>query len=308
MKKTKKDLLASFMKRNKEAREKMAINAGFDNASKFKAHLLRGIKREEGKVSKEEESIKEIETSVDLGSESLEVQSKLDMVIAFDTTGSMRSYIEDVRKRAVEIATNLFKNTTDLRISVVAFGDYCDIEIRGEDKFGKAYQVLPLTNNVKDIVKFIQSARNTGGGDSDEFYELVIQKVTNETQWRADAKKAVLLIGDAEPHKVGYSCRHFVQNSQIDWKVEANKSADLGIQWDTFTIHSSTAHFYKKLSEITGGVSLPFSSAENTSDVIEGLAYKRAGSTSAYSSKVATATASGDIELIGTFKTISTLD
>jgi len=140
MKKTKKDLLVSFMRRNKEAREKMAINAGFDNAAKFKAHLLRGIKKEEGEVTKEEKAIDEIETPVDSGSDALigeEVQSKLDMVIAFDTTGSMSSYINDVKARAVEITTNLFKNTTDLRISIVAFGDYVDKP--NINTLGKAY-------------------------------------------------------------------------------------------------------------------------------------------------------------------------
>ena len=51
---------------------------------------------------------------------------KLDMVIAFDTTGSMAQYIEDVRKQVAEMIPRLFKDNEDLRLGIVAFGDYCD--------------------------------------------------------------------------------------------------------------------------------------------------------------------------------------
>ena len=302
--KTKKDLLASFMRRNKEAREKMALNAGFDSASSFKAHLLRGMKRDESKVEEVIDEIEKPSTTKELSSEETP-QHKLDMVIAFDTTGSMASYIGAVRKRVEEVAENLFKNTTDLRISVVAFGDYCDMA--NANIFGKAYQCLPLSTSANEVINFIKGAENTYGGDGDEFYELVIKRITEETEWRADAKKSVLLIGDAGPHEVGYSYGYIISKAQIDWKIEAEKSADLGIQWDTFRIHSHT-QWYQELSKITGGVSLPFSSAENTSDVVEGLAYKRAGATAAYSTMAMQAEESGDSELIGTFKSISTLD
>ena len=51
----------------------------------------------------------------------------LDMVIAFDTTGSMASYIGAVRKEVSELVPRLFKSNPNLRIGVVAFGDYCDM-------------------------------------------------------------------------------------------------------------------------------------------------------------------------------------
>lgn len=43
------------------------------------------------------------------------------------------------------------------------------------------------------------SVENTYGGDSDEFYELVIKKIVEETNWREGSIKAVLLIADASP-------------------------------------------------------------------------------------------------------------
>ena len=66
------------------------------------------------------------------------------------------------------------------------------------------------------IIKFINEAQDTSGGDGDEFYELVIKKITEETEWREGSTKAVLLIADAAPHKVGYSYKGIISNAQID--------------------------------------------------------------------------------------------
>lgn len=198
---------------------------------------------------------------------------KLDIVIAFDTTGSMSSYIDDVKKHVTELVPKLLDANPDMRIGVVAFGDYCDMPQKGV--FGKAYQVLPLTDNRDKIINFVRNAENTGGGDSDEFYELVIKKITEETDWRKDATKSVLLIADAEPHAVGYSYSNRVEKSQIDWEVEARKSADLGIKWDTMQIRSLA--WLVKLSEMTNGVSVPFSKSENTTHLVEAASLARGG-------------------------------
>ncbi len=70
---------------------------------------------------------------------------KLDMIIAFDTTGSMASYIGAVRKEVAELIPRLFKENEDLRLGIVAFGDYCDMQSATE--FGDAYQCMPLITN-----------------------------------------------------------------------------------------------------------------------------------------------------------------
>lgn len=198
---------------------------------------------------------------------------KLDLVIAFDTTGSMSSYIGDVKKHVTTLVPKLLDTNPDIRIGVVAFGDYCDME--GKDAFGAAYQVLPLTNNKGKIINFVRNAKNTSGGDGDEFYELVIKKITEETDWREDATKSVLLIADAYPHPVGYSYRGIVKESQIDWEVEARKSADQGIKWDTMKIGSQA--WLVQLSEMTNGVSVPFSESKNTTHLVEAAALARGG-------------------------------
>lgn len=198
---------------------------------------------------------------------------KLDMVIAFDTTGSMRSYIDAVKEHVKELIPKLFKQNPNLRIGIVAFGDYCDMP--SKDKFGKAYQVWPLTDDENGLIRFITQAQNTSGGDGDEFYELVIKKIVEETNWREDSTKAVLLIADARPHPVGYSYLNKVVNNQIDWKIEAQKAAEKGIKFDTLTIGGN--QWYKELSEMTNGVSAPFSTSSKTSQLVEAAALARGG-------------------------------
>lgn len=202
-----------------------------------------------------------------------EVDGRLDMVIAFDTTGSMARYIDDVRKQVSDLVPRLFKANPDLKLGIVAFGDYCDMV--DAQSFGNAYQCLPLTDNENEIMRFIKESKNTGGGDGDEFYELVIKKITEETPWREGATKAVLLIADAEPHEVGYSFGQIVRDSNINWENEAGKAAQLGIQFDTVSIHGLP--WYKQLSEITGGVSVPFRSDNKTAELIEAASLSRGG-------------------------------
>jgi hypothetical protein len=199
----------------------------------------------------------------------------LDMVIAFDTTGSMSAYINAVKTHVKELVPKLFSSNPDLRIGIVAFGDYCDM--KAPTLYGKAYQVLDLTNDENKIIQFINEAQNTSGGDGDEFYELVIKKITEETAWREGSTKAVLLIADAAPHKVGYSYRSIVSNAQIDWREEAKKASKLGIKFDTMTIDPMYVEWYKELSAMTNGISVPFNNSGKTSQVIEAAALSRGG-------------------------------
>lgn len=228
---------------------------------------------------------------------------RLDMVIAFDTTGSMSRYICAVKEHVKTLIPKLFKQNPDLRIGVVAFGDYCDMP--NKDEFGKAYQVCELTDNENRLIEFITNAQNTSGGDGDEFYELVIKKIVEETNWREGSTKAVLLIADAEPHKIGYSYLDRVFNNQIDWREEAKKAAEKGIKFDTLTIEET--EWYKELSSITNGVSAPFSTSSKTSQLVEAAALARGGEKTRglYKATMDSFEASGDTEMTAVYAAYS---
>lgn len=195
----------------------------------------------------------------------------LDMVIAFDTTGSMAAYIDAVRMEVAELIPRLFKDNENLRLGIVAFGDYCDMANAHE--FGNAYQCLMPTNNENDIIKFVKETKDTSGGDGDEFYELVIKKIVEETPWRENSTRAILLISDAEPHPLGYTYKDYVVGNQIDWRKEAGKAADMKIKIDTVTI--TDVPWYKELSQMTNGISVPFTSGHKTARLVEAATMSR---------------------------------
>ena len=195
----------------------------------------------------------------------------LDMVIAFDTTGSMAAYIGAVRKEVSELVPRLFKDNENLRLGIVAFGDYCDMKSASE--FGDAYQCLMPTANENDIIKFVRETKDTSGGDGDEFYELVIKKIVEETPWRENATKAILLISDANPHPLGYTYEDYVVGNQIDWRKEAEKAAHKKIKIDTVTITDEP--WYKELSKMTNGISVPFESGYKTARLVEAATMSR---------------------------------
>lgn len=194
-----------------------------------------------------------------------EEKESLDLIIAFDTTGSMYKYLKDVKSHIVNVVRENFDINPNLRIGIVAFGDYCDMESAIE--FGKAYQYLPLTNEIDKIVEFVNNAKDTSGGDGDEFYELVIKKITEEVNWNEKANKVVLFIADANPHPVGYCYANIIKHSQINWRVEALLAASKGIKFNTLAILPEN-RWYEGLSNLTNGTYLPFKSSEKTTQLL----------------------------------------
>ena len=196
---------------------------------------------------------------------------KLDMVIAFDTTGSMAAYIGAVRQEVADLIPKLFKDNPDLRLGIVAFGDYCDMI--NSQEFGKAYQYIMPTENENELVRFIKESQDTSGGDGDEFYELVLKKIIEETPWRDGSSRSILLIADAEPHRLGYSYENIIRDNQIDWREEARKAAAQMIKIDTVTI--TDAPWFRELSALTNGTSVPFHTGYKTARLVEAAVYAK---------------------------------
>lgn len=67
---------------------------------------------------------------------------------------------------------------------------------------------------------------------------------------------------DADPHPLGYTYENYVVGNQIDWRKEAEKAARKKIKIDTVTI--TNAAWYKELSAMTNGISVPFETGNKT--------------------------------------------
>lgn len=259
-----------YKKSNKSRRLKLIKKYGFDTEEAFLASL---------------------EGNVDV----VEGAKPLDIVIAFDLTGSMARYRDEVRKVSKEFVEELFAKIPNLNMEIIGFGDYCDESIM--------FQCSSLTDNKDKLISFINNCKNTSGGDGDEFYEYVIQQVVRNTKWRANSNKVFVLLGDAEPHPVGYKYRKNTYN--ISWQDEVQNAAEVGV--NIHTVYAETSggakNFYKTVANMTGGAFLEFKHIDRLPSILQGIAYSK-GNVEELKTQYEKSIVENDVVLTGYYKTI----
>lgn len=199
-----------------------------------------------------------------------------DVLISFDTTGSMSPCINEVRRRVTEALDKLFSNIDDLRIAIISHGDYCD----GYD----AIHQIDFTSNKDNLKSFVRNAPNTSGGDGDEFYEYVLY-LAKSFNWQSD-NKIMLLIADAEPHEVEY--RYGGKSYSYDWKKETRDLASLGI--NVYGIQAlgnrSSSYFYQEISSRTNGRKLDLNQFTDAVETIISVCYHKVGKLEEYKNEL----------------------
>lgn len=197
-----------------------------------------------------------------------EPEKSYDIVFSFDTTPSMTPCIEEVRKNLTGLVARLFNDIRNLRVGVIAHGDY---ENEGQqDSYLMEY--VDLTNNKLDIMDFIKyKAKNTKGNDFPEAYEYVLHKSQN-LSWEADIK-ILVMIGDAKPHEPTAPKNKL----KLDWKNETKILHSMGI--NVYSVRcrdwNSVEYFYKGLAELSKGYYLQLKEFSSISDLILTVCYKQ---------------------------------
>ena len=199
------------------------------------------------------------------------MNNKIDLLVSFDTTGSMYPVLAQVRREVEQFVKTMFNDFTNLRLGVIAHGDYCD----KDNPY--TIRVMDFTRDEERLCEFVRETKPTYGGDADECYELVLHTAHNDLQWREDAEKVLLIIGDASPHAPSYP-----QNKlKLDWKDEAEELRKQGIK--IFSVHalacyrSSSKAFYKHIAENTGGIYLTLDMFNEIVDLIKATCYQQGG-------------------------------
>lgn len=199
------------------------------------------------------------------------MEQKIDLLVSFDTTGSMYPVLAQVRREVEQFVKTMFSDFTDLRLGIIAHGDYCD----KDDPY--TIRIMDFTRDEKRLCEFVRDTKPTYGGDADECYELVLHTAHNDLQWRKDAEHVMLMIGDASPHAPSYKDNKL----ELDWKEEADKLRKLGVK--VFSVHalagyrSSSRAFYKTVAETTGGVYLTLDMFNEIVDLIKATCYQQGG-------------------------------
>lgn len=166
------------------------------------------------------------------------IDGAAEIVFSFDTTGSMACCIADVRRKLEATCESMFDNIKDLRVGFIAHGDYCD----GDN----CINTLDLTDDQGKIFDFIRNTPNTSGGDHPECYELVLSQAKGFSWSDKELGKALVLIGDAEPHPPSYP-----QNTDnLDWKEELAKLKESGVSVYGMQCLNHGGNFWSTLSEL----------------------------------------------------------
>lgn len=196
-----------------------------------------------------------------------------DIVFTFDTTGSMYPCLTQVRRSIRNTVERLFMDIPNLRIGIIAHGDYCDKNSTYVTK------ILNLAPDVQSIVDFIMNVGPTGGGDSPECYELVLQEARTKMNWQSGREKILVMIGDDVPHNVGY--RYNYVNNTIDWRNELGLILESDIH--VYGIHCMpgvrrhSENFYREIAKKTEGYYITLDQFASITDLIMGICYRQMG-------------------------------
>lgn len=206
----------------------------------------------------------------------------IDLVISFDTTGSMYSALGQLRKRVQESIRKLFKEIPDLRVGIIAHGDYYDSLVPSS----YVVKALDLTTDEKEICNFVETVGKTFGGDAPECYELVLHEARGLT-WKAGKAKAFVLIGDDVPHGPEYTERWKVNGvtktirneKKLNWRNEIDMIQQMNVNvYGVQALNRSHAtKFYEEVANKTGGFHIQLDQFSHVTDLITAIALKQDG-------------------------------
>lgn len=198
------------------------------------------------------------------------MKSEIEVVVSFDTTGSMFPCLSQVRRELTQFITTLFNEIPNLRIGIIAHGDYFDASMRG------SYVIKDheLTIDKNALIKFVNSCGNTNGGDAAECYELVLHQA-RAFKWTAGKSKVLILIGDDIPHGANEK-----QNTEkLDWRNELKCLLEMGVKvYGVQALNRSHAtSFYNEIARVTGGFHLSLDQFSDVTNLIRAICYQQSG-------------------------------
>lgn len=118
----------------------------------------------------------------------------LDVAFAVDSTGSMMSVIEWIKRDVHRMLKAFALISREPRIGVTFYRDKGDEYVT---------RTCPLTDNGAALSRAIRTARAGGGGDAPEAVLQALAVALRKQPWSRmpNARKVIVLVGDAPPHK-----------------------------------------------------------------------------------------------------------
>ncbi|NUQ74255.1 MAG: VWA domain-containing protein [Polyangiaceae bacterium] len=201
---------------------------------------------------------------------------ELDLVFLVDETGSMGAYIDEVKRRLLEIieALKAAPLCRSLRMGLVGYRDH------PPQDYTFASRAVPLTDDIEAIRRGVMEMAAQGGGDGPESVTDGLFDVVR-LNWRLRAARVVVWVGDAPPHGVeprgdefpgGCPCGHH-------WFTQAESCREMGIAIHAVGCLPALTQYYVGAEEVfrtvartTRGLYLPLYQAHTLIPLITGVA------------------------------------
>jgi hypothetical protein len=133
----------------------------------------------------------------------------VDVVIVIDNTASMGDAIDNVKNNISDLLRDVKKSFPDVRMAVATIADH-DSYTDGKDTLiNDAFEVqTPFTTDEKKLSQKVESMKIVGMANG-KLYDDVIEEAylyglhqSANMDWRNDATKILIFIGDSNPHEV----------------------------------------------------------------------------------------------------------
>lgn len=126
-----------------------------------------------------------------------------DVMIVFDTSGSMESVLTEAKKEIKEVIANVNGSLPDVHYGVAEVRDFPPSESEAETSLEKPWKLdVPLTADGTAVQAGIEPLEASGGGDGPESYGRALWETgTNpNVGWRGEARHVIILVADNVPH------------------------------------------------------------------------------------------------------------
>ncbi len=203
--------------------------------------------------------------------------SGLDLCFVVDTTGSMGDDIDNAKENMVSILNQMSETSKDYRIALV---DYRDFASRADSRDYPAKVQLEFTDDNEKIKSAIMGLGLGNGGDTNETVYSGINEAL-KLSWRAKAKKAIIILGDAPPldpePETNFTYDdvfNALYNAGIGIDIENSDKRVIGEPEDsdisvyTIGIGSDSLEFFDSIAKDTGGGYTNIESADEVSSAI----------------------------------------
>ncbi|MBB4661270.1 vWA domain-containing protein [Conexibacter arvalis] len=125
-----------------------------------------------------------------------------DVVVVFDTTGSMSGAIDEAKDEMRNVIDEVGARFGDVRYAVAAVSDYGAVDDYGDDGDEPWTLVQPLTDDRLAVQAAIDALDASGGGDEAEAYGRALREADTSAAigFRPGAQRLVVLVADSVPH------------------------------------------------------------------------------------------------------------